>query len=193
MTEMTALVDEGVIGPIKHLTIFDISRLESAMSTFSKGLHTGKFIITFHNPATTLKVSHLKRHVRPKYSLHFETNEFKIARPATRAQFDPNAAYLLVGCLGGLGRSLATWMVERGARHLVFLSRSGTDKPEAVSIVEELVRTGAKPEVIRCDVTNQEAVFSAVEKLSEAREVKGVIHAAMVEGVSSHLNTMIGP
>ena len=75
-------------------------------------------------------------------------------------------------------------MVEKGARHLAFLSRSGTNKPEAVSIVEELVAAGAKPEVIQCNVANQKALVSAVQKLAATRQVKGVIHAAMVEGAS---------
>ena len=119
-----------------------------------------------------------------KAILESEADCFKIARPVSRATFDPNATYLLVGCLGGLGRSLSTWMVEQGARHLAFLSRSGTNKPEAVSIVEELVAAGAFPEVIQCNVTDLDALTSAVEHLSATRQVKGVIHAAMVEGVS---------
>jgi len=32
-----------------------------------------------------------------------------------------DASYLLVGDLGGIGRAVASWMVEKGARHLVFL------------------------------------------------------------------------
>lgn len=76
-------------------------------------------------------------------------------------------------------------MVEKGARHLAFLSRSGTNRPEAVSIVEELVAAGADPEVIQCNVADRKALASAVEELTAKRKVKGVIHAAMVEGVSS--------
>lgn len=82
-------------------------------------------------------------------------------------------------------------MVERGARHLVFLSRSGIAKPEAVTTVEELLAAGADPEVISCDVTDRKALVSAVEKISSARQIKGVIHAAMVEGVSELLARFI--
>ena len=162
MTEMSELIEQSVIGPIKHLTSFDISQVESAMSFFSKGMHTGKLVITFENPSATLKV----------------------LRPVVRASFDPNAAYLLVGCLGGLGRSLATWMVERGARHLFFLSRSSSHKPEAASIVRDLAKADAKPQVIRCDVTDEKALVLAIEQITSQLPVKGVIHAAMVEGVS---------
>ncbi|OAA40092.1 Beta-ketoacyl synthase [Beauveria brongniartii RCEF 3172] len=160
MDEMMHLVDQGVVGPIQHLSSFCISQLEPAMSNFSKGVHTGKFVITFDDPAARLKV----------------------ARSAVRAKFDPAAAYLLVGGLGGLGRSLAMWMVERGARHLVFLSRSGADRPEAVALVKDLEAVGASPKVVCCDVTCKAAVASAVSDISARYQVKGVIHAAMVEG-----------
>lgn len=60
---MIALIDQGVIGPVRHLTPFCISQLESTMSSFSKGVHTGKYIITFHNPEATLKVRSLNYHL----------------------------------------------------------------------------------------------------------------------------------
>ena len=160
---MNELINEGAIGPIKHLTTFDISQLETAMSFFSKSVHAGKLVITFQDPNATLKV----------------------LRPVVRASFDPQAAYLLVGCLGGLGRSLATWMVERGARYLFFFSRSGANKPEAASILKDLAEAGARPEAVGCDVTDEKALVLAVERIVTQMPVKGVIHAAMVEGVSS--------
>ncbi|KAI0003422.1 putative polyketide synthase [Xylariaceae sp. FL0662B] len=160
MQELTKLWGDGIIKPIDHITTFDISELESAMSFFSKGLHTGKIVITFQKPDTILK----------------------IARPADRASFDPHSAYILVGCLGGLGQSLALWMVERGARHLIFISRSGIERPGSAVFIEELVSSGVKTEIIRCSVTDLSALTSAIERVSRKTLVKGVVHAAMVEG-----------
>lgn len=182
MAEMKDLLEEGLIGPIQHLSTFCISQLDTTMSSFSKGVHTGKFVITFNNPLAKLKVS-----LCQTQKADFDADEFQIARTPTQAKFDPTAAYLLVGCLGGLGRSLALWMVERGARHLVFLSRSGADRAETVALAQELKAAGATPEVVRCDVTCQEAVTSAVKDISRRQKVKGVIHAAMIEGVSAVL------
>ncbi|KAF3003888.1 t1pks [Neopestalotiopsis sp. 37M] len=160
MAEMTEALGKRAISPIRHVTTYDISKLESAMVTFSKGLHIGKYVVTFRDPQSPLRI-------QPS---------------GLRAAFDPDAAYLLAGALGGLGRSLATWMVERGARHLVFLSRSGMAKSEAVATAEELIRAGADPKVISCDVTHEKALSSIVEDISRERPIKGVIHAAMVEG-----------
>jgi len=42
-----------------------------------------------------------------------------------KSWFDANKVYILVGGLGGLGLEVAYWMVTRGAKKLVLVSRSG--------------------------------------------------------------------
>jgi fatty acid synthase len=39
--------------------------------------------------------------------------------------FNPRASYVIIGGIGGLGASLARFLVENGARHIVLTSRSG--------------------------------------------------------------------
>uniref|UniRef100_A0A093UTY9 Lovastatin nonaketide synthase n=1 Tax=Talaromyces marneffei PM1 TaxID=1077442 RepID=A0A093UTY9_TALMA len=95
-------------------------------------------------------------------------------------EFLPDVAYFLVGCLGGLGRSLTTFMLERGARDFVFLSRSGADKPEAAALVESIQKAGAKVQVFRGDAGIQADVDRAVSEVTATRHIRGVIHAAMV-------------
>ncbi|KAF2452119.1 putative polyketide synthase [Karstenula rhodostoma CBS 690.94] len=160
--ELRQLWVDGVIGPIHPHTTYDLSRLEEAMAFFSKGVHLGKVVVTFDNPQAPLKIMQV-----PK-----------------RASFDPEATYLLVGCLGGLGRSLAVWMVERGARCLMFLSRSGATSPEASSIIGELQSMGAAPEVVQCSVTDLGSLSVAISQIPRTRPLKGIVHAAMVEGDS---------
>lgn len=124
------------------------------------------------------------------YFIHILAHIKQIERPSTRAYFNPTAAYVLVGCLGGLGRSLAVWMVERGARHLVFLSRTGAGTVESTSVIEELTSMGSNPTTIRCDVTDHDALKSAVDQISSQYPIKGVVHAAMVEGVSLEISIL---
>ncbi|KAM3064981.1 hypothetical protein ACMFMG_001189 [Clarireedia jacksonii] len=66
--------------------------------------------------------------------------------------FDPEKVYLLIGCLGGLGRSLSHWMISRGARHFVFLGSPSSDKPSAQDLVSRLENAGAHVTVVRGDV-----------------------------------------
>lgn len=95
-------------------------------------------------------------------------------------QFSSNATYLLVGCLGGLGRSLAMWMIERGARHLAFLSRSGTDNPIAADLVTSIEKQGVKAYVLRADAGNKAQVEEALTRLDPEYPVRGVVNAAVV-------------
>ncbi|PLB51426.1 putative polyketide synthase [Aspergillus steynii IBT 23096] len=104
----------------------------------------------------------------------------KIQPEAEKFQFSADATYLLVGCLGGLGRSLTSWMMDRGARDFVFLSRSGTDKAEAAALVESIQAAGAVADVFRADASNEQDVARVVESVTARRPIRGVVHAAMV-------------
>ncbi|RYP40542.1 hypothetical protein DL768_010622 [Monosporascus sp. mg162] len=96
------------------------------------------------------------------------------------SQFSPDSAYLLVGCLGGLGRSLTTWMLERGCRNFVFISRSGATKPEALDQIGRLKASGASVQVFSVDASDEKAVGDVVQRISSRTPIRGVIHAAMV-------------
>ncbi|KAL8656993.1 MAG: hypothetical protein Q9226_002364 [Calogaya cf. arnoldii] len=164
MAELGDLYRQGVIRPIDHITSFDISQLEKAMMHFAKGTHIGKIVVSFQDPQAQLNV-----------------------RPTPkRVTFDPNAAYLLAGCLGGLGRSISTWMASRGAKNLIYLSRSGTANAGSTELLSDLDTAGVSTKVIKCDITSSSSVASAVSQIT--LPIKGVIQAAMVVSDSTFEN-----
>ena len=69
-------------------------------------------------------------------------------------KFDPDATYVISGGLGGLGRSMARWMADRGARNLILLSRSGATRDSAKELVEDLEAANVKVATPACDVSN---------------------------------------
>lgn len=86
----------------------------------------------------------------------------------------------MVGCLGGLGRSLARWMMTQGAQRFVFLGRSGCDRPSAKALVSRLESAGAKVQVVRGDVVNADDVINAVQAcVATGKLIGGVVQAAM--------------
>jgi acyl carrier protein len=95
-------------------------------------------------------------------------------------RLDPEAVYLLVGCFGGLGQSLATWMVERGARNLAFMARSGASSLSASRLVAELEHMGVNVEICKADVSNLHDVEAGVKAITKTRTLKGIVNAAMV-------------
>ncbi|KAJ5715852.1 polyketide synthase [Penicillium malachiteum] len=104
---------------------------------------------------------------------------------------DSNATYIISGGLGGVGRSIARWLADNGARHLVLLSRSGPKTKEAQSLALELQDRGVECEMPACDVTNPSALRALLDNFSATMPpVKGCIQAAMVmeEGIFSELS-----
>jgi hypothetical protein len=75
-------------------------------------------------------------------------------------------------------------MMECGARHFAFISRSGADKPEAARLVADIELSGASTQVLRADAADEDAVAKIVASLQANRPIRGVVHAAMVLKVS---------
>lgn len=96
-----------------------------------------------------------------------------------------DSTYILIGGTGGLGRKMAEWMVRKGARHLVLLSRSGTLRGQAAAQIEALRNAGANIVVRSCNVSSKVDVDDLILRgLSNLPPVRGVIHGAMVLHVS---------
>ncbi|QGA16531.1 hypothetical protein EYB26_004198 [Talaromyces marneffei] len=92
--------------------------------------------------------------------------------------FSTEKTYLIVGGLGGIGRRLAQWMFQRGARRLAFLARSGTEREEAKAIVAWLRARNVDVSVFKGDVTDFAVVQHCIDTLGKS--LSGIIQAAMV-------------
>lgn len=103
----------------------------------------------------------------------------------TRANtlFSQNSTYLIAGGLGGIGRSIAAWMVERGARYLILLSRTGPREP-VNTFLEDLKATGARVETPACDITDKKSLQCVLDHCACIMPpIKGCIQASMVLSV----------
>ncbi|KAF5855558.1 hypothetical protein ETB97_008996 [Aspergillus alliaceus] len=101
-----------------------------------------------------------------------------LANPIAKSHFSlsPNASYLLVGGLGGLGRSISTWMVERGARHLTYLSPSAGQKHH--SFIQELEEQGCHVSCVSGSVERMKDVERAASQCT--RPLAGVLQMSAV-------------
>lgn len=94
--------------------------------------------------------------------------------------FCPDATYVFPGGLGGLGRSIATWMVDQGARNIVFTSRSGATKPEAQKLLDNLARKGARTKAFACDISHASQLNQVLEEIKvDFPPIRGVITGTM--------------
>ena len=162
LTQTVDLYRQGDILALQPLKVSNIAELPDRVSSFSDDLESGKALVAHQESSHEL--------------------EFLPTSPALRLRSD--ATYLLVGCLGGLGRSLTSWMLQKGARSFLFLSRSGTDSEQAATLTNHLEVAGARVIVVRGDASVREDVERAVKAAPTEQPIRGVIQAAMVLRVS---------
>ena len=138
------------------MKVFDAIRIVDAFKYMQKGQHIGKIVVTMPKSPQELSVTAVKQdfHLRPEKS------------------------YLLVGGLGGLGRAISTWMVERGARNLIFLSRSAGQTKSDKKFFCELETQGCLVQAFCGSVTRLEDVQNAVQ--NTVAPLAGVLHMSMV-------------
>jgi hypothetical protein len=81
---------------------------------------------------------------------------------------------------------MARWMVGKGAKNIVLVSRSGSATGKVKALIDEVAATGANIVVRRCDVADITSVENLIATgFADMPEVRGVVHGAMVLRVSS--------
>lgn len=91
-------------------------------------------------------------------------------------EISEEASYLITGGLGDLGLKIAQYLVQKGARHLVLMSRSKPDK-RTKQAVNDLEKAGATIDIANIDVTDETAVKELINR-PDNPPLRGVIHAA---------------
>jgi hypothetical protein len=135
---------------------FEADQIQEAFRYMQGGRHIGKIIITM--PDNTDALQSVKQ------------------RPMPRLRSD--RSYILAGGLGGLGRSLATWLAENGAGELIFLSRSAKPDAKIDSFTNELTSQGCSVQLVAGSVASASDVQAAVD--SATKPIAGVINLSMV-------------
>ncbi|KAJ5533456.1 lovastatin nonaketide synthase [Penicillium frequentans] len=152
------LVHEGKIKLPETILTLPYSEAVKGFRMLQMGQHTGKVVLVANNDEVEVAV-----------------------RPPTwntsKNLLSPDKTYLIVGGLGGLGRTLVEWMMQRQAKSLAILSRSGEDREEAKSTVSWLRTRGVKVAVYKGDVADPTDVQNCISKI---QNLGGVIQAAMV-------------
>ncbi|HEY3057490.1 MAG TPA: beta-ketoacyl reductase, partial [Chloroflexota bacterium] len=88
--------------------------------------------------------------------------------------------YLITGGLGGLGLTVAEWLVAHGARHLALLGRHAPSA-SAGAILANLRSAGAEVMPIEADVTQFDQLADALRCIEDQMPpLHGVVHAAGV-------------
>jgi len=153
------LIRQGYVSTVNPLTTYAFGQIKEAYRTMQQGKHHGKLILS------------LSGDVRVPLLLRVEES----------LKLNSKATYLLIGGLGGLGRSLAQLFITSGARNIAFISRYTDTSPQAKELVAKLTGQGVNIRVFRGDIADQESILAALQQCSqELPPIRGAIHLAAV-------------
>jgi NADPH:quinone reductase-like Zn-dependent oxidoreductase/acyl carrier protein len=156
LREAVRYFEEDELEPLPFET-FPISRAVDAFRHMAQAKHIGKVIVSL------------------------DEGEIRVVPKAEEpVTLGPDGTYLVTGGLGGLGLTVARWLVEQGAQHLVLLGRSGPS--DAIQeVLQELEEAGARVVVAAADVAREGQIARVLDEARrEGPPLRGVVHAAGV-------------
>lgn len=94
----------------------------------------------------------------------------------------------MVGGLGGIGRAIATWMIENGAKNIILVSRHAESHQSAMELSQRGKKEGCNVHVKNCDVSDEKAFLEFLAHCSSISlpPIKGVVNGAMLLDVRFH-------
>ena len=160
LNEVARLAGQGVIGPIHPVTTYPMHQAAKAFRLLQTGKNTGKIVLS----------------IAPD-------EEVRVVPRVPTPKLKPDASYLLIGGVGGLGRSIAHWMVDHGARNLILLSRSAGNVQKTAPFLAGLREAGCRVVAISCDVSKKDDLARALrtcENQERLPPIRGIVQGAMV-------------
>ncbi|KAK2879483.1 Type I Iterative PKS [Arthroderma sp. PD_2] len=157
----TDLLQQGVIVPIRPITLLPVSELATGLRKLQSGKNIGKIVITMGPEDCAMAESSTR------------------LGPPSGHLLQPDSTYVITGGTGGIGLSLAPWMIENGARNVVLLGRSGASRPEVKRVLEQFEGTDIRLRAIACDVGSRVELQQALESIQDLPPVRGVVHGAL--------------
>ena len=158
--QMMALFEEGVLRPLPCHE-FDANDVVEAFRYMQQAKQIGKVVVTYRNP------------IQPVVDAHRVPNR--------AVQLDSQGSYLVTGGTGGFGLRTAQWLVEKGARHLVLLSRRGASSAELQPALASWREQGVEVQALACDVADKAQLARVFAALGTGdHPLRGIVHAATV-------------
>ncbi|CAG7837949.1 unnamed protein product [Allacma fusca] len=152
-------IDSGVVQPLRS-TVYSNQELEPAFRYLASGSHIGKVVIEVNSSNNFPNLPNLKS--------------------LSRTYFNNQKSYIIIGGLGGFGLELASWMVDRGARKLVFVSRSGITNKYQEYRIQVWSERGTEVLVSQDDMTTLQGSKTVLEKANALGPLGGIFNLAMV-------------
>lgn len=157
LKEARKLFQKGIFKSLP-CKIFPASDAIPAFQFMARAKHIGKVMLMF-NEQTVPAVPYISK----------------------KSVINANSSYLITGGFSGFGLLTAKWLVQKGAKNLILISRSGPVTSEAKTVLQQLKSLGINIEAASVDITNINQLNNLLKKCEKTMPpLKGIIHSAMV-------------
>lgn len=161
-TEMLELFNQETLFPLPY-TKFNAHQVVDAFRYMQQAKQIGKIIVSYEEGLNADALITADGHHNSSLKLNAQ------------------GTYLVTGGLGGFGLKTAQWLVAKGAKHLLLLSRRGATSQEAAEFIAQCQDADINVRAEACDVTDKQALQQAIGLCGEQMPpLKGVVHAATV-------------
>jgi len=155
MKDLLNYLETGVLSSLP-VTVFSVNNIYEAFNQIKYNKPLGNVVIDFSNQPVQV----------------INTNESSIKA---------NETYLITGGTRGLGLVISKWLVEKGAKNLALLSRSGLKTENAIVEVEKMKKKGVNVKVYTADIAMLDEVQQVFNSIKEdLPTLTGIFHGAMV-------------
>ena len=139
--------------PIK---IFKPKEIVEAFKLVDESKHIGKVIIDFKDQYVDVEVQ-------------------------SKKVVKEDKTYLITGGTRGLGLEIAKWLVDKGAKHLALVSRSGLGNDQVKEDVNKMKLGGVDVQVYAVDISEKSQVKDLFTTIASTQQpIGGIFHCAMV-------------
>ncbi|RDA91998.1 hypothetical protein CP533_6042 [Ophiocordyceps camponoti-saundersi (nom. inval.)] len=167
-SEVFELLEAGKLKP-PPVTEYPVTKLSSALKDLLRSRVIGKAAIMMCNG---------------------DRDYWLMAERPTYLELRPDRSYLVTGGSSGLGLQIAKFLADRGARHLLLVSRSGLKTNEDEMLLASIRRRGTIAKLVAADVTDAQAVKSLIHDPAHP-PVAGIVHsAAVLHDMYAHNSSM---
>ncbi|MGW1163731.1 type I polyketide synthase [Streptomyces sp. NPDC002519] len=132
--------------------------------------------ILAHSRSTTWHEDQLAVRAGGVFTARFVRDEARGEQPAEPLR--ARGTVLITGGTGALGRQVARHYAERGAEHLLLVSRRGPQAPGATELYDELTALGVRVTLAACDLTDRDALRDLIAGIPDDSPLTTVVHAA---------------
>lgn len=158
--EIMACFIRGELQPLPYTT-FSANQVTDAFRYMQQSRQIGKIVVTYESGSERQRI-------------HRDDASGMLELP-------PDGTWLVTGGLGGFGLRSARWLVAKGCRNLVLISRSGPTTAEAREAIHEMQEQGVRLHVAACDVIDRNALAQLLDTVAATLPpLTGVLHAAAV-------------